>query len=174
MYRRPMQTASMPLDALELRRLLEQVWIPAWAAHPYTRAVAGVALDQAGAPFDPDDDRGRALAIGRWVRDRVRYAPEVGEIVESPGWVLRHRVADCDGMTWTVGALCASVGLRVRVRLAYVLRNGALLPIHVYPEVLDRRAGVWVPLDLALPCELGAPTGPALEDAARRARGRPS
>ena len=166
-----MQTASMPLDALELRRRLEQEWIPAWAAHPYTRGVAGVALEQADAPLDQTDDRARALAIGRWVRARVRYAPEVGEIIESPGWVLRHRVADCDGMTWLVGALCASVGLRVRVRLAYLRTRDALFPIHIYPEVWDRARRVWVPIDLALDCELGTDPALALEDAARRARG---
>jgi transglutaminase-like putative cysteine protease len=166
-----MLTASMPLDAFALRRTLEETWIPAWAAHPYTRAVAGVALDEAGAPFAHDDDRGRALAIGRWVRARIRYAPEVGEIVESPGWVLRHRVADCDGMTWLTGALCASVGLRVRVALAYVLRRDRIVPIHIYPEIFDRAARVWMPVDPARPCELGTPAPAALEDAARRARG---
>ncbi len=157
-----MIVTSRPLDALALRRDLS-TWIADYAAAPAVRAVAGLALAEERAPLDPMDDRGRALAIARWVSRRVRYAPEVGEIVESPGYVLGHGVADCDGLTWTIGALCASVGLRVRVCLLYVSRDAArpappvLVPVHVWPECFDRRSGAWVALDLALPVPLGTP-----------------
>lgn len=158
-----MIVTSRPLDALALRRDLS-TWIADYAAAPAVRAVAGLALADERAPLDPMDDRGRALAIARWVSRRVRYAPEVGEIVESPGYVLGHGIADCDGLTWTIGALCASVGLRVRVCLLYVSRHdardptrSALVPVHVWPECYDRRGRVWVPLDLALPVPIGTP-----------------
>jgi transglutaminase-like putative cysteine protease len=154
---------SRPLDALALRRDL-LTWIEDYAAAPAVRAVAGLALAEERAPMDPADDRGRALALARWVSRRVRYAPEIGEIVESPGWVLAHGVADCDGLTWTIGALARSVGLRVRVCLLYVSRHDArdptrpaLVPVHVWPECYDRRGRVWVPLDLALPVPIGTP-----------------
>lgn len=160
----------IPLDAVDLRRRLELELIPAWGDHPYTRAVAGVALDTERAPMDPADERGRALALGRWVRSRIRYAPERGEIVESPGYVLRHRVADCDGMTWLLGALMVSVGLRVEVRLAYYSQREALQPFHIWPEAWDSRARVWVPVDPALPVPIGTPAVAAVESAVRAAR----
>lgn len=162
----------IPLDATKLRRRLELELIPAWADHPYTRAVAGVALDAERAPMDPADEQGRALAIGRWVRSRIRYAPERGEIVESPGYVLRHRVADCDGMTWLAGALMMSVGLRVEVRLAYYSDRDALKPFHIWPEAWDTRARVWVPIDAALPVPIGTRSAQAVEHSVRAARGR--
>lgn len=158
------RTYSTPLDALRLRDDLERL-CARWGALPEVRALAGIALEQTHAPRDPLDDDGRARCIARWVAERVRYAPEVGEIVESPGYALAHAVADCDGLTWTVGALCCSVGLQVRVRMGYMAQDGRLLPAHVWPEVYDRRRRVWLPLDLALPVPLGTPAPVALEAA---------
>ena len=158
------RTYSTPLDALRLRDDLERL-CARWGALPEVRALAGIALEQTHAPRDPLDDDGRARCIARWVAERVRYAPEVGEIVESPGYALAHAIADCDGMTWTVGALCCSIGLQVRVRLGYIAENGRLLPAHVWPEVYDRRRRVWLPLDLALPVPVGTPAPVAFEAA---------
>jgi transglutaminase-like putative cysteine protease len=167
---RMVRTMTTPLDALRLRVDLER-YIATWGALPEVRAIAGTALRATNAPHDPLDDAGRARCIAEWVRARVRYAPEVGEIVESPGYALGHGVADCDGMTWTVGALCVAVGLQVRVRLAYLARDGALLPVHVWPEAYCRRARVWMPLDLALPVPIGTPAAAAIERAVARGVG---
>lgn len=141
-------------ESVAARRALIDAWGERAARFPEIRAAAGLALHAAGLP-SPEDRAARAAAIERWVRGNVAYARERGEILETPLWVLRHRVGDCDGLAGLVLAMGRSVGLRGRAAL--LLREvedaegkKALTALHIFPQFWVR-ADSWVPADPGMP-----------------------
>lgn len=141
-------------DSIPARRALIDAWGHAAARAPEIRALAGLALHEAGHPADRAE---RIRAVEAWVRRNVSYAREVGEILETPVWVARHRVADCDGMTGLVLAMGRAIGLTGRACLLFRAVEDAeakerLTAFHVFAQFYAHDS--WVPADPGFPGSL--------------------
>jgi len=113
------------------------------------------------APSDPEFAR----AVHAFVKARVAFAPELGEVFQSGGLTLDLRVGDCDDHARLVYALAVAGGLRARLG---VLHHGE----HVDPDkrgpahataLLDV-GGAWRWAETTVAARFGEPPN----DAARR------
>ena len=86
-----------------------------------------------------------AHAIWSWMRSNVRYAREPGEVLELPGFTLRHRVADCDGHCMLFLALAGALDVDAACRVGWAPRlgDGAMAPMHVWPVVRGAGGRLW-------------------------------
>ena len=110
----------------------------------------------------PEDDlQAQLSAIGRFVRERVRYTLDPGgladdptggaELLTDPVYLLEDALSpdgaygDCDDMTGLFAALVMAVG--ADVRFVTVGQDPDLPDTHIYLEVYDPQAGSWWPYD---------------------------
>lgn len=142
------------------RRLCTSIAV-AWGSHPAMRDAA--ALVTAGA--DGRSPRPLAESIHRWCRDEIRFLPEPGEQIQTPGLTLRRRFGDCDDQATLVAALLLSVRVSCRLMLlaepAVKSWRRSLVSIGPDDAVGKRRAfhiwtqafvdGVWLDLETCDP-----------------------
>lgn len=108
------------------------------AQHKYVRELA--------APLAALHPSARAAALHAWVRARVRFAPEQGEVFVSPAALLRAGVGDCDDHARTVIALAIAAG--IPARLALLSRDGRT-PSHAVAQLHDGAAWRWAETTVA-------------------------
>lgn len=109
------------------------------------------------------DFAGEIVAIGRFVRDKIRYVRDVWQVetVQTPQATLELGQGDCDDKSTLVAALLMSIGNQVRFGL--VNRRDHI--VHVFTQV--RYRGRWVTLETTENVPLGTlprlPPGDRLE-----------
>lgn len=108
------------------------------------------------AKYSTDDQLARA--IQEWVRRRVRFAREKGEIFQTGGHTIRLGVGDCDDHARLVYAIARAAGLHVAMAF---LHNGAG-PTHVTAILCASGTCSWTETTVA------ARFGEHPNDAARR------
>lgn len=54
-----------------------------------------------------------AAAVDRYIRDRVAYVREPGEVIAAPAWTLATGAGDCDDLAALAGGMLASLGWTV-------------------------------------------------------------
>ena len=101
---------------------------------PQMRAITvlGV-LDPGGVPSG--DSFAAVEAIHAYVRDRIRFVPESGEQILTPGRVMLWGFGDCDDKTGLVAAMAESIRLPWRIRMLGRSGPGGVRPFHVWPQV---------------------------------------
>lgn len=89
-------------------------------------------------------DAGFARAVHRFVRDRVAFRREDGELFQSPAVTLRRGLGDCDCQFRLAYALARAGGLRASMGLLHDRESfgAAGWPSHVAP-ILHDGAGAW-------------------------------
>jgi len=89
------------------------------------------------------DFQGEAIAIFRFVRDKIRYVRDVYrvETVQEPRATLELGQGDCDDKSTLLAALLASVG--VETAFGALVRGNSVM--HVWTRA--KIAGKWVNLD---------------------------
>ena len=100
----------------------------------------------------------RAAALFEWVRDHVRYIPDVHEVetLATPVKTLAALFGDCDDQATLLATLFESVGMPTRFVVA-AYSDPAILE-HVYLQVLV--CGEWIDCDPTEPQPFGwAPPG---------------
>lgn len=91
------------------------------------------------------DHKAEVTALFNEVRKRVRYTwdPTDYDAFQTPAKTLQLRAGDCDDYVSLLGALCRSVGHKVRSRI--VQTQGSDTWNHIYLAVNIN--GQWMPLD---------------------------
>lgn len=95
----------------------------------------------------------RAAALFEWVRDHVRYIPDVLDVetLATPVKVLQSMAGDCDDQATLLATLFESVGYPTRFVVA-AYQDAAVME-HVYLQVcID---GQWIDCDPTEPCAFG-------------------
>jgi transglutaminase-like putative cysteine protease len=87
----------------------------------------------------------RARALYEWVRDHVRYVPDVLDVetLTTPDKVLQTLIGDCDDQATLLATLYESVGFPTRFVVAGYTEPG--IYEHVFLQVLS--SGVWFDAD---------------------------
>lgn len=119
-------------------RLLERLAAEDAATLPLVRE-----LGRAAARANPSPSA-RARALHAFVRRRVKFERENGEVFRSTAVTLDRGAGDCDDSARALVALAKAAGLRSR--FAYLESNGQ--PVHVYAEIHDGRA--WQPAETTI------------------------
>lgn len=121
---------------------------------PLVRAAA----EDAVAGLQSKDYLSEITAVYYWVVAHTRYAndPRSVELVKKPAWVIRQIAAgavpslDCDDLVTLQAGLLLSLGREVRAVTAAFTNQfygGERQYSHVYLQVREPRANVWVTLD---------------------------
>ncbi len=86
--------------------------------------------------------------IHAWVRDNIKYLPDVRDVetIQTPDYTLRMMSGDCDDQSVLTSALCESVGRPTRF-MAIAVRGGDFS--HVSSQVLLGTR--WVNLETIVP-----------------------
>lgn len=106
------------------------------------RRLAGELRAVAGA-----DDLALAVAVHRFVRERVRFEREHGEIFTSVEYTLRTAVGDCDDHARVAYAILAAAG--VPVRLVFLAKSKQRGPAHVVAQAFARGRWWWLETTIA-------------------------
>jgi hypothetical protein len=85
--------------------------------------------------------------VHAFVRRRIRFEREPGEIFTGLDYTLRTGVGDCDDHARAVYAILAAAG--VPVRMAFLAKESDRGPRHVVVQAWDGRAWVWVETTIA-------------------------
>lgn len=107
------------------------------------RAAARNILAAAGVP--EKDYRGEAIALGKWVRDNIRYLrdPYGQETIAHPEETLfNFGMGDCDDQAVLLAALLTSVGIPTRFKVMGQMPHQYS---HVYLQA--KPAGEWITMD---------------------------
>lgn len=90
------------------------------------------------------DYSGYVRALQHFVRDNIRYVPDVEgvEMLQTPVRTLQIRTGDCDDKSVLLASLLASIGLATRF-IALAFNNGPFS--HVLTQV--RLGTSWIPLE---------------------------
>lgn len=97
---------------------------------------------------------GNPFAVFSYLKQRVKYRKEKGDVLYEPEEVLRRGYGDCEDLTVLFGSIVKAQGYPVGIRL---VRDGTR---HIYPIVLIR--GNWTVFDLTpskVPYIQGIPAG---------------
>lgn len=83
-----------------------------------------------------------ARALHAWVRDNIKYLPDVADVetIQTPDLTLRDRVGDCDDQAVLLASLLQSIGHPVRFVAVGMVDNAPCS--HVYVET--RVGGYWL------------------------------
>lgn len=121
-----------------------------YGGHPLMRwFVVHHILNPGGVPSHSTLEAVRA--IHAWVRDEIRFVPEVGEQILTPARVILWRFGDCDDRSGLVCALLESI--KIPWRLVLTSRGG--VPFHIHPQAWVPPRG-WIDVETSHPsCELG-------------------
>lgn len=104
-------------------------------------------IDAAPGPANAKNYRDFVTLLQHFVRDRIRYVPDIHdtEMLQTPIRTLQIATGDCDDKATLLAALLASIGFATRF-VALGFKNGPYT--HVLAEVkLGTR---WVPLETIL------------------------
>ena len=113
------------------------------ARSPKIRAAALNIINQAG--VREKDYEAEALALGRWVRNNIRYLKDVygQETVSHPEETLFNtKAGDCDDQSALLAALLGAVGIPSRFKVIGVT---PFQYSHVYLEAHPKKR--WIPMD---------------------------
>lgn len=112
------------------------------ARGPLARRLAGELRAAAG-----PDDLALLVLAHRFVRERVRFERERGEVFTSLDYTLRTGVGDCDDHARVLFAVLGAAGLPVRLGfLAKELERG---PVHVVAQAFVRGRWWWLETTIA-------------------------
>lgn len=89
--------------------------------HPLVReTVAGILTQRYGTWVVPEGDyHGELLEIYNWIRHNIRYLPDPynNDTIESAPYTLQVKACDCDGYVVLAGAMLASIGYEVALKI---------------------------------------------------------
>ncbi len=96
------------------------------------------------------DHWGEAVALFNEVKSRVRYTfdPLDYDAFQTPAKTLQLKTGDCDDYMSLLGAMCRSVGLKVRSRI--VQTTGNTTWNHIYLMVFLPERNGWASMDLSV------------------------
>jgi transglutaminase-like putative cysteine protease len=108
-------------DRWRIRKLGQMV--KEYGREPALRAfVVNRVLRPAGVP--PEDYRGQAAALLKWVQTNIYYVNEPDELLQSPWWTMRLRNGDCDDMAILLASMAHSIAIPWRLVLGGSSREG--------------------------------------------------
>ena len=127
--------------------------VRAWRVAPEVRQLA----KQITANCEAKAFACHAMTLHAWVRDNIKYLPDVADVetIQTPDLTLRDRVGDCDDQAVLLASLLQSIGHPVRFVAVGMNAGGPFS--HVYAET--RIGGYWRAAETTEPWQFGRSPG---------------